>query len=97
MLKIKAEKIGMHNPTRVICNNKVLETQGLDLKTLCELWKWYFNIPPFEKVMLECETRLYHALEQFPLSSPKPMIDLFAEQGIKVVEIKADMVEVCDD
>ncbi len=97
MLKIKAERIGIHSSTRVICNDKVLETQGLDLKTLCELWKWYFKIAPFEKVELECETRLYHSLWQHPLGHFKSMIDLFAEQGIKVVKIKADMVEVCDD
>lgn len=97
MLKIKAERIGLHTPTRVVCNCKVLETQGLDLKTLCDLWKWYFKIPPFEKVELECETRIYRSLWQNPLGSFKSMIDLFAEQGINAVEIKADMVEVCDD
>lgn len=93
MLKIKAEKIAYCNPTRVVCNNKVLETQQLDIKTLCDLWKWYFQIPPFEKVELICETRLYNSLRQRTLSSTKSIIDLFGEQGIKVVEISANMVE----
>lgn len=92
-MKIKAETIAFNNPTRVICNGRVLETQGLGIKTLCDLWKWYFNIPPFEKVQLLCDTRLYNSLKQPPISSPKSVIDLFYEQGIKVVENKTDMVE----
>ena len=86
MLKIKARTIAYHNPTRVECNGKTLETQRLDIKTLCELWKWYFEISPFEKVELVCNTRLYNSLKQTPLSSSKSMIELFEEQGIKVVE-----------
>lgn len=85
-MKIKAETIAFNNPTRVSCNGKVLETQGLGIKTLCDLWKWYFNIPPFEKVQLLCDTRLYNSLKQPPISSIKSVIDLFYEQGIKVVE-----------
>lgn len=86
MLKIKAETIAYHNPTRVECNGKTLETQRLDIKTLCELWKWYFEISPFEKVELVCNTRLYNSLKQKHLSSSKSTIELFEEQGIKVVE-----------
>lgn len=93
MLKIKAEKIAYHNPTRVVCDGKVIETQQLDIKSLCDLWKWYFQIPPFEEVELICETRLYNSLRQPTLSSTKSIIDLFREQGIKVVESKSDMVE----
>lgn len=88
MLKIKAETIGFSNPTRVVCNNRVLETQGLDLETLCDLWKWYFNIPPYAEVQLLCNQRLYFTLRQHSLSSNKSWISLFLEQGIKV--------EVCD-
>ena len=93
MLKIKAEKIAYCNTTRVVCNNKVLETQQLNIKTLCDLWKWYFQIPPFEKVELICETRLYNSLRQPTLSSTKSIIDLFREQGIKVVESRTKIVE----
>lgn len=93
MLKIKAEKIAYHNPTRVVCDGKVIETQQLDIKTLCDLWKWYFSIPPFEKVELLCDTKLYNSLRQRILSSNKSVIELFEEQGITPVELKADMVE----
>lgn len=86
MITIKAETIAYHNPTRVSCNCKILETQRLDIKTMCDLWKWYFEIPPFEKVELVCNTRLYNSLKQPPLSSFKSFIDLFKEQGINVVE-----------
>ena len=87
-MKIKAEKIAYHNPTRVICNDKAIETQQLDIKTLCDLWKWYFNIPPFEKVELLCNTRLYNSLRQPLLSSSKSVIELFEEQGIMPIEVK---------
>lgn len=86
MIKIKAETIAYHNPTRVSCGGKILETQRLDIKTLCDLWKWYFEIPPFEKVELVCDVRLYNSLKQGPLSTFKSTIELFEEQGIKVVE-----------
>ena len=86
MIKIKAESIAYHNPTRVICNNKVLETQGLNIDELCKMWKWYFEIPPFEKIELVCDTKLYNSLKQRMLSSYKSVEELFEEQGIKVVE-----------
>ena len=84
MLKIKAETIAYNNPTRVICNNKILETQRLDIKTLCDLWKWYFEIPSFERVELVCDTRLYNSLREVIVF--KSVIDLFEEQGVYVKE-----------
>lgn len=93
MIKIKAETIAYHNPTRVTCKNIVIETQNLNIEELCDLWKWYFRIPPFEKVELLCDTKLYNSLRQRTLSSSKSVIELFEEQGITPVEVKADMVE----
>ena len=91
MIKIKAETIAFNNPTRVSCNGKVLETQRLDMKTLCDLWKWYFEIPPFEKVELVCDTRLYNSLKQ--RTSFKSAVDLFEEQGVYVKEKKKQNVK----
>lgn len=82
---IELEKIGLHNPTRVKYNGKVLETQGLPLKDLCDLWKWYYCCPPFDKIYLVTnDNRLYMSLRQRTLASQKSIIDLFAEQGVYV-------------
>lgn len=82
---IKLEKFGLQNPTRVKCNDRVLETQRLSMKDLCDLWKWYYRCPPFDKIYLVAnDDRLYMSLKQRTFARQKSLIDLFEEQGIYV-------------
>ena len=93
---IELEKFGLRNPTRVKCNGKVLETQGLPLKDLCDLWKWYYCCPPFDKIYLVTnEDRLYMSLRQRIFASQKSIIELLAEQGVYVKK-RSEMNNVKD-
>ena len=93
---IELEKIGLFNPTRVKCNDRVLETQRLSIKDLCDLWKWYYCCPPFDKIYLVTnDDNLYMSLRQGALASQKSLIDLFAEQGVYVKK-RSEMNNVKD-
>ena len=39
MKKLILKKIGLYNPTEVEYGEKILVTNQLDVKTLCDLWK----------------------------------------------------------
>lgn len=82
---IELEKIGLHYPTRVKYNGRVLETQGLSIEQLVSLWKAYYEIPPFVKIYLEpVDNKLYYSLYQKPISGKKSIVDLFEELGVYV-------------
>lgn len=94
---IELEKIGLHNPTRVKCNGRVLETQGLSVEQLVSLWKAYYEIPPFVRIYLEpINDKLYYSLYQKPITSPKSLLDLFKEQGVYVVKKRSEINNVKD-
>ena len=93
---IELEKIGLHNPTRVNCNGRVLETQGLSIEELVSLWKAYYEIPPFVRIYLEpIDDKLYNSLYQKKISNQKSVMDLFEEQGVHVKK-KREMKDVKD-
>lgn len=79
---IKSEHLGLHTPTTVYADDRVLTTQGLDIQTLCDLWKWYFHIPPFSKIKLVMSEREYNAVQQRPLSSVLSVHELLQQQGV---------------
>lgn len=79
---IKSEHLGLHTPTTVYADNRVLTTQGLDIQTLCDLWKWYFHIPPFAKIKLVMTEKEYNATLQRPLASTLSVQELLQRQGI---------------
>lgn len=84
---IKCKRLGLNNPTEVEANNKTLVTRGLSIEKLSKLWKRYYNIPPYEPIYLAMPTKLYnsvHLRNNIPWC--KNVAELFAEQGIKVVE-----------
>lgn len=83
---IKCKRLGIINPTEVEANNKILVTQGLSIEDLSRLWKWYYNIPPYEPIYLEMPTKLYNSVHQRNDIPCKNVAELFAEQDIKVVE-----------
>lgn len=83
---IKCKRCGFTNPTEVDVNNKILVTQGLSIEELSKLWKWYYNIPPYEPIYLAMPTKLYNSVHQRSRTPCKSVAELFAEQDIKVVE-----------
>lgn len=85
---LELESIGLLNPTTVRHEDKVLTTQGLDVKTLSDLWKWYFHIPPYCKIILEVPTKLYYSMRQNTVASHKSVQELFMEQDIYIREKK---------
>ena len=83
---IKCKRLGLINPTEVEANNKILVTQGLSIEQLSKLWKWYYDIPPYEPIYLAMPTKLYDSVHLRNEIACKNVAELFAEQGIKVVE-----------
>lgn len=93
---INLEKIGWHNPTRVSCNGRVLETQELSIEDLASLWKAYYEIPPFVKIYLEpIDDKLYNSLHQKTVPSQKSLAEVFAEQGVYVKK-RSELSDVKD-
>lgn len=83
---IKCKRLGLNNPTEVEANNKTLVTRGLSIEKLSKLWKRYYNIPPYEPIYLAMPTELYNSVHLRNNIPCKNVAELFAEQGIKVVE-----------
>ena len=83
---IKCKRLGLNNPTEVEANNKTLVTQGLSIEKLSKVWKKYYNIQPYEPIYLAMPTKLYNSVHQRNNIPCKNVAELFAEQGIKVVE-----------
>lgn len=83
---IKCKRLGLINPTEVEANNKTLVTRGLSIEKLSKLWKRYYDIPPYEPIYLAMPTKLYNSVHQRNNIPCKNVAELFAEQGIKVVE-----------
>ena len=83
---IKCKRCGFINPTEVEANNKILVTQGLSIEELSKLWKWYYNIPPYEPIYLAMPTKLYNSVHKRSITPCKNLAEFFEEQGIKVVE-----------
>ena len=83
---IKCKRCGFINPTEVEANNKILVTQGLSIEELSKLWKWYYNIPPYEPIYLAMPTKLYNSVHKRSRTPCKNVAELFEEQVIKVVE-----------
>lgn len=91
-MTIKCKRLGIMNPTEVEANNKILVTQGLSIEQLSNLWKWYYNIPPYEPIYLAMPTKLYNSVHQRSRTPCKSVAELFEEQGIKVIEENVDDV-----
>ena len=81
-MRIICNSIGLHKETEVVANERKLVTQGLSIKQLCDLWKWYYNIPPFEKVELVFSVdKDYNAIHQRTLASSKSVKEMLEEEG----------------
>ena len=81
-MRIICNSIGLNKETEVISNARKLITQGLSIKQLCDLWKWYYNIPPFEKTEIVFSVdKDYYAMNQRTLATEKSVKELFEEEG----------------
>lgn len=70
-MRLICNSIGLNKETEVIHNGRRLVTQGLSIEQLCNLWRWYYNIAPFEKKieLVFSVDRDYSAIHQRTLSS----------------------------
>lgn len=81
-MRIICKSIGLNIETEVVFGARRLVTQGLSIKQLCDLWKWYYNIPPFEKVELVFSVdKDYNAITQRALSGSKSVKEMLEEKG----------------
>ena len=77
---IELEKIGLLNPTRVKCNGRVLETQGLSVEQLVDLWRNYYDIPSYTIIYLRpTNDKLFNSLYFTSKYNKKPLAELFRE------------------
>lgn len=84
-MTLDCKNFGFMRETEVSFKERRLVTQGLDIETLCSLWRWYYYIPPFEKILLVVPKRLFWATEQKTLASNKSVKELFKEQGVEMI------------
>lgn len=79
---------GLINPTEISDGNRKLITQGLDVRTLCNLWKWYFNIFPFTKIELKMSSSLYQSMKQRISNEYKSVEEIFKQNDFNCIEDK---------
>lgn len=85
-MRIELEKIGLHTPTRVNFNGRVLETQGLNLEQLVSLWRYYYDIPSDTIIYLRPITNeLFNSLYYTSKYNKKSLVELFREQNVYVI------------
>lgn len=81
-MRIICNSIGLHIETEAMANGRKLVTQGLSIKQLCDLWKWYYNIAPFEtKEVIFTHDKDYYAMNQRTLATDKSVKELFEKEG----------------
>ncbi len=81
-MRIICNSIGLNKETEAISGKRKLVTQGLSIKQLCDLWRWYYSIPPFEKVELVFSVdKDYYAIQQRTMAGMKSVKELFEEEG----------------
>lgn len=82
-MRLICNSIGLNKETEVTSNDRRLVTSGLSIRQLCDLWKWYYNIPPFEKIELVfTHDKDYNAIQQRTFSNAKSVKELFEEEGV---------------
>lgn len=84
-MTLDCKNYGLMKETEVSFDGRRLVTQGLDIQTLCRLWRWYYNIPPFEKIFLAVPKRLFSVSEQRTLASSKSVKELFKKEGVEMI------------
>lgn len=93
--KLILKRYGLYNPTEVEYGEKILVTNQLDIKSTCDLWKWYFGLRCYERIPLYVENkRDYYSMEQKTLATVKSVKELFYENGFeaKLLEDKNEII-----
>lgn len=86
-MKLKCKNYGLITNTEVENEDgRILVTNGLDIKQLVSLWRWYYNCP-FERIKLYVSRDLYKAAKQRPLSSVQSVEELFFKENVVLEEI----------
>ena len=84
-MKLKCKNYGLINNTEVENEDgRVLITNGLEIKTLVDLWRWYYNIPFWETIELEVDEKLYNAT-QLKSNNVYSVKSLFGMQNVMFV------------
>jgi hypothetical protein len=85
-MKLICKNYGLINNTEVENEDgRVLITNGLDIKTLVDLWRWYYNIPFWEMIELEVDEKLYNAT-QLKSGNVYSVKSLFSMQNVMLVK-----------
>lgn len=82
---LDCKNYGLMTETEVSCEGRRLVTQGLDIQTLVKLWRWYYNIPPFEKVFLAVPQRLYELSQSKTYIPMRSVREVFHNEGIEII------------
>ncbi len=89
-MKLICKNYGLISNTEVENEDgRILVTNGLDIKSSVDLWRWYYNIPFFEKIELLVSKELYNSMKQKPpIDYVRTVEELFYDNGVIVVEKK---------
>lgn len=89
MKKLILKRYGLYNPTEVEYGDKILVTNQLDIKSLCDLWKRYFNLEYYKKIPLYVlNEKDFNSMQQSNNLNIKNVYELFEEQGFDVKLLK---------
>ena len=86
-MKLKCKNYGLLTNTEVENEDgRVLVTNGLDTDSLVRLWRWYYNIPFFERIEVEVGEKLYNSIKQKSVCSIESVEQLFYEKNVVFVK-----------
>lgn len=84
-MTLDCKNFGFAKETEVSFKGRRLVTQGLSIQMLCRLWRWYYNISPFEKILLAVPKRLFTACGQRTLSACLSVKEHFEKEGVEMI------------
>lgn len=86
---LKCKNFGLLTNTEVEdFEGRVLVTNGLDIQSLVNLWRWYYNVSFWEKIELQVSEELYKSMMSKPLCEwCRSVEELFYDNGVVIKEI----------
>lgn len=95
--KLILKRIGLKNPTEVHYGSKILVTNELDIQTLCNLWKWYFNLPPFGKIELYAYKEDFYGMQQRIFAGVESVAELFFKNGFILKKLDESQPQIYNE
>ena len=91
---LKCKSFGLLTNTEVKdWQGRVLVTNGLDIQSLVNLWRWYYKVSFWEKIELQVSEDLYKSMMSKPLCKwCRSVEELFYDNGVVVKEIVNERV-----